>query len=393
MSSIRLAFDAILEKKGRSFLTMLGIIIGVAAVLILVGVVSGYNADITAYYEKLGVNKVTIELTYYDRTNTTDLTADLTDFVVTDLADTTVGITPESKSTGTLKYMANKNSTAKVYFGSEQWSACNNYILDRGRDLMAGDIERRERVCVIGSYVAESLFGYINPIGQTITFGGEPFVVVGTFYQKDGTAEESMDDMIVIPYSHMRALKKTAMPTEFTVKVNTSEEMETVMAELEYFFSENVNSNTIGYTLENGNDAMAASNEETASLTLVLAGVAAIALLVGGIGIMNIMLVTVTERTREIGIKKAIGAQRSVIVTQFLVESSVLSAAGGVIGIAIGYAGSLIIGKLLYDLILVPNALVTAGAAIFSVIIGVVFGIYPAIKASGLQPVDALRAD
>ena len=145
--------------------------------------------------------------------------------------------------------------------------------------------------------------------------------------------------------------------------------------------------------MENGNDAMQAAEDETASLQVVLGGVAAIALLVGGIGIMNIMLVTVTERTREIGIKKAIGAQRGVIITQFLVESTVLSGCGGVIGILVGYLGSLIAGKLIYDLILLPAFWMALAAFAFSLAIGVGFGLYPAVKASGLQPVDALRAD
>lgn len=393
MNSIQLAFHAILQKKGRSFLTMLGIIIGIAAVLILVSMVSGYNADITAYYEKLGVNKITVELSYYDRTNTVDITDDLIRFCAKNLADEVIGITPETTDSATLKYMANKNTTAKVYFGNEQWSACNNYVLNKGRDLLLSDTEKRNKVCVIGSYVAETLFGYIDPIGETITYNGSPFLVVGVFYQKDGTAEDSMDDIILIPYTHNRSLKGTSNVTKFTVKVNNADLMDTVMAELEYFLSETLNTNTSSYTLENGNDAMSASTEETASLSVVLGGVAGIALLVGGIGIMNIMLVTVTERTREIGIKKAVGAPRSVIVTQFLVESSVLSAAGGLIGIIIGYAGSLVLGKIIYDLIIVPGTAITIGAAVFSIVIGVVFGLYPAIKASGLQPVDALRAD
>ncbi len=393
MNSIQLAFGAIREKKGRSFLTMLGIIIGVAAVLILVALVSGYNADITAYYEKLGVNKITLNLTYHDRTNTVDITDDLIAFVGKTLAEDTLGITPESVSGGTLKYSASKNTTAAVYFGNEQWSVCNNYVLNRGRDLLSADAPKRNRVCVLGSYTAESLFGYINPVGKTVTFGGEPFTVAGVYYTKDGNSEGSMDDMILFPYTHIRALKSTASVTEFSVKVVNAEKMESVMAELEYFLDETLNTNTTSYTLKNGNDAMTESDEETASISIVLGGIACIALLVGGIGIMNIMLVTVTERTREIGIKKAIGAQRSVIVSQFLVESSVLSATGGLIGIAIGYVGSLVLGKIIYDLILFPDITVTAGAAVFSVIIGITFGLYPAIKASGLQPVDALRSD
>lgn len=393
MNSARMALDAIREKKGRSFLTMLGIIIGVAAVLILVAVVQGYNSDITAYYEKLGVNKVTVTITQYDRTNTTDLTDTLTEFVQLDLSGAATGITPDLKTSGTIKHGGTSITTSTVYLGSEQFSVCNNYTIDQGRDLLQNDIERRSRVCVIGAYVAQTLFQYADPVGQTIYFNSEPFEVVGVYYAKDGTAEESMDDMIVLPYSMNRALLGSAVITSYTVKVDTSNQMDLVMAELEAFLEETVNSNTGTYTLEDGNAALSESEDETASITLVLVGVAAIALLVGGIGIMNIMLVTVSERTREIGIKKSIGAQRSVIVTQFLVESSVLSAAGGLIGIAIGFAVSLILGKALYGLILLPSAFVTLGSFGFSILIGVGFGLYPAIKASGLQPVDALRSD
>lgn len=202
-----------------------------------------------------------------------------------------------------------------------------------------------------------------------------------------------MDDMAVIPYSLDRAILGTAQLTRFAVKVDQSDHMDTVMAKLERFLGETIDASVGEYELENGNSAMSESTEEMTSMSVVLGGIAGIALLVGGIGIMNIMLVTVTERTREIGIKKSIGAPRREIVGQFLVEAAILSALGGLIGIALGYLLSLILGKAMYDLILYPDALVTAGAFAFSVAIGIVFGIYPAAKASGLQPVDALRAD
>ena len=202
-----------------------------------------------------------------------------------------------------------------------------------------------------------------------------------------------MDDAIVGPYTLNRSILSTAIVTDFTIKVETSDDMEEAMSRIEGWLSENLDSNTSEYSVENGNDEMNASEDETTSLSLILAGVACISLLVGGIGIMNIMLVTVTERTREIGIKKAIGAQRRVIVTQFLVEAAVLSGLGGLIGIAIGYGGSLLIGKAMYDLILVPETMYVVASAIFSIVIGIAFGLYPAVKASGLQPVDALRAD
>ena len=215
-------------------------------------------------------------------------------------------------------------------------------------------------MCVLGSYVADSLFQYADPIGETVYFGGEPFTVVGIYYQKDGGEEGSMDDMAVIPYSLDRAILGTAQLTRFSVKVDQSDHMDTVMAKLERFLGETIDTSVGEYELENGNSAMSESTEEMTSMSVVLGGIAGIALLVGGIGIMNIMLVTVTERTREIGIKKSIGAPRREIVGQFLVEAAILSALGGLIGIALGYLLSLILGKAMYDLILYPDALVTA---------------------------------
>ena len=393
MDSVKMAFESIRDKKIRSLLTMLGIIIGVGAVLILVSVVQGYNADLTAYYEKQGVNKVNVTLLNFDRTNTTDQSSEFMDWVNESLSAYITGVTPSASTSGTLRFESNINDTAVIYFGNEQWSACNNYTLDEGRDLMELDMAERSRVCVIGSYLADTLFGFQDPIGQTLSVNGTPLTVVGVFYQKDGGVEESMDDAVVVPYTLNRQMLGTDTVSEFTVKVASSTDMTTVMNQVESWCAENVDTNTGEYTVENGNDAMEAAEDETASLQVVLGGVAAIALLVGGIGIMNIMLVTVTERTREIGIKKAIGAQRQVIITQFLVESTVLSGCGGMIGILIGYLGSLIAGKLIYDLILLPAFWMAAAAFLFSLAIGVGFGLYPAVKASGLQPVDALRAD
>ena len=393
MDSVMMALESIRDKKIRSFLTMLGIIIGVGAVLILVSVVKGYNADLTAFYEKQGVNKVNVSLSNFDRTNTTDQSGEFMKWVGDALTDYITGVTPSFVTRGTLKYYSNTNSTAKVYFGNEQWSVCNNYILDEGRDLLSMDVENKSLACVIGSYVADALFGFRDPIGETLMYDGTPLTVVGVFYPKDGSAEESMDDMIVVPYTLNRQILSSDTVTQFSIKVASSVNMTAVMNSVEDWMLENVDTNTSEYTVENGNDAMQAAEDETASLQVVLGGVAGIALLVGGIGIMNIMLVTVTERTREIGIKKAIGAQRSVIVSQFLVESTVLSGIGGIIGIIIGYAGSLLLGKAIYDMILFPDTWMTIASFLFSLAIGVGFGMYPAIKASGLQPVDALRAD
>ena len=393
MNSLLMALDSIREKKGRSFLTMLGIIIGVTAVLVLVALVSGYNADITAYYEKLGVNKVTVNFTWYDSTRAPDVNTLLYDYGNSTLSDMVDGVSPSLSATMTAKYRNTTTSDTKIYFGGDQWSTCNNYTLNLGRDILDYDLENRSRVCVIGSYVADTLFQYASPIGETIYLNAEPFTVVGVYYQKDGSAEDSMDNAITVPYTLVRALQNTDLITAYTVKVNKSDNMTAVINKLETYLAANVDSAIGTYKLENGNSAMTESNDEMTSMSVVLGGIAGIALLVGGIGIMNIMLVTVTERTREIGIKKSIGAPRREIVSQFLVEAAILSGCGGLLGIGLGFGLSAIFGKAMYDLILFPSTLITVGAFAFSVIIGIVFGIYPAVKASNLQPVDALRAD
>jgi len=393
MNSLRMALDSITEKKGRSFLTMLGIIIGVTAVLVLVAMVTGYNSDMTAYYEKLGVNRVTVELTWYDSSRTTNMMEEIYDYGNGELAGMVEGVTADLSVSLPIQYNGVVVDSSTTYLGSDQYAACSNYTLESGRDILLQDIENRNMVCVLGSYVAESLFQYADPIGKTVTIGGYPFLVVGTYYQKDGGAEGSMDDMAAVPYTVNRALLKSDQVNSVIVKVDTAKNMDAVMDCLERWLGETVDDSLGEYTLEDGNSAMAESNDEMTSLSVVLGGIASIALLVGGIGIMNIMLVTVTERTREIGIKKSIGAPRREIIGQFLLEAGILSSLGGLIGIALGFGLSLVLGKAMYGLIVLPSLGISLGAFAFSLVIGVVFGIYPAVKASNLQPVDALRAD
>ena len=279
MNALRMALDSIREKKGRSFLTMLGIIIGVTAVLVLVALVSGYNADITAYYEKLGVNKVNVTVNWYDTSRSVDVIDALYDYGNGELGDMVLGVSPDLSTSLPMKYRTTTLDSGTLYLGSDQFSVCGNYTLKEGRDISAFDVDRRSRVCVLGSYVADSLFQYADPIGETVYFGGEPFTVVGIYYQKDGGEEGSMDDMAVIPYSLDRAILGTAQLTHFSVKVDQSDHMDTVMAKLERFLGETIDTSVGEYELENGNSAMSESTEEMTSMSVVLGGIAGIALL------------------------------------------------------------------------------------------------------------------
>lgn len=394
MTAIMMALDSIFEKKGRSFLTMLGIIIGVTAVLVLVALVEGYNADMTAYYEKLGVNKVEITVDFYDTTRASDYTTALTAYCDSDLSEMVTGVSPLASTRNvSVSYGDFLVSGTTMYFGNEDYAVCANYSLEQGRELHHLDMENRSNVVVLGSYISDNLFPYINPVGQTILMNGSPYLVIGTYWQKDGGTEGSMDDVVTVPYTLSRSLLGSNYPTEYVVKIGTSTQMDLAMTYVEYWFSTEVSASVAEVTVENGNASMSASQDEMTSMSVVLGGVAGIALLVGGIGIMNIMLVTVSERTREIGIKKAIGAPDSDIITQFLVEAGILSALGGLIGVFLGFALSAILGKIMYDLIVFPSTFVTIGALSFSVAIGMIFGLYPAAKAAALQPVDALRVD
>ncbi len=394
LQSFKMAVATIRINKVRSFLTMLGIIIGVTSVIGLVSVMQGYNADITQYYEKMGVNKISVSLTMYNFSDSVKMYDKLYEYVNKDLSGLASGVSPAMKTSGTIQYGSGTiEDTSTVYLGNEQFSLCNNYDLKEGRDISYMDVQSANHVCVIGSYIVQELFGYKNPIGETIYFNSLPLKVVGVYYQKDGTTESSMDDAIVMPYTLNKEVLGTVAVSAYTVKSVDATSMTALYTKLNAFLDAKIDDTMGKFKLTNENTEMEASDDETASLSLVLGAVASIALLVGGIGIMNIMLVTVTERTREIGIRKAIGATRKAIITQFLIESGMLSALGGIIGIIFGFIITLIVGKAMYDMILLPMAWITCASFAFSIAIGIGFGLYPAIKASGLQPVVALRAD
>ena len=411
LQAFKMAFKSIACKKTRSFLTMLGIIIGVASVVIMVSVVQGQNQKNLEYFEKMGNNKISVDAYYFyggDGGNT--VFQDLYDYCL-GMQNLVVGVTPNINlyDEMIIKYGAKTLSThnhenwedmIQVVLGSDQYGACNNYTLASGRELSYLDIQDTNNVCVLGGGLKETLFNFVDPVGKTITINGQPFLVVGWYERKDLENWPELDNMLLLPYTFNRTLNKNSDITSFVVKARSASATVEAMTRLDAFLSSMFPKDATGmplrgdYNIRSDNASADSIQQQSNMQAMVLGGIAAISLLVGGIGIMNIMLVTVTERTREIGIRKAIGAERRSIITQFLIEAAVICGIGGLLGIGLGYIGTLIAGRFLLDgTLLLPSTPIALGAFLFSVVLGVLFGMYPAIKASGLQPVEALRAE
>ena len=413
LQAFKMAWKSIAGKKGRSALTILSIFIGIAAVMTIVSVMEGMKEEMMKQLNAMGSNRLTVYMYswMYDADGNDishDYFPDLYDYCQS-MKETVVGVTPNGQANATVVY-GTKNSAnmetkydeqwnlisgpPTIYFGSDQYSACSNLTLAKGRDLAYLDMQSYNQVCVIGAEAAKIFFGTVDPVGKEVKINGNKFTVVGVYAPRGEEGENSinqMDNIFVIPYTMTRLLGGSV--DQYTVKVRSSEDMTEVTSRLGGFLKGLIPQGTGGYDVYNEGQWQQYQNETMNTISMVLGGIAAISLLVGGIGIMNIMLVTVTERTREIGIRRAIGAQRASIVTQFLIEAGMLCGMGGVVGIAVGTVGSVVVSRLMYQMTVYPPVWVGLAAFALSVALGVLFGSYPAIKASKLQPVEALRAE
>ena len=413
LQAFKMAWKSIAGKKGRSALTILSIFIGIAAVMTIVSVMEGMKEEMMKQLNAMGSNRLTVYMYswMYDADGndiSPDYFPDLYDYCQS-MKETVVGVTPNRQANATVVY-GTKNSAnmetkydeqwnlisgpPTIYFGSDQYSACSNLTLAKGRDRAYLDMQNYNQVCVIGAEAAKIFFGTVDPVGKEVKINGNKFTVVGVYAPRGEEGENSinqMDNIFVIPYTMTRLLGGSV--DQYTVKVRSSEDMTEVTSRLGGFLKGLIPQGTGGYDVYNEGQWQQYQNETMNTISMVLGGIAAISLLVGGIGIMNIMLVTVTERTREIGIRRAIGAQRASIVTQFLIEAGMLCGMGGVVGIAVGTVGSVVVSRLMYQMTVYPPVWVGLAAFALSVALGVLFGSYPAIKASKLQPVEALRAE
>ena len=403
---IKEAMNSITSNKVRSFLTMLGIFIGVGAVIAMMSVGEGAQNSITDSLSSLGTQ--TLYLSPGNFTENVRNAQDLTNADVDAISRLeSVNIAaPVVSSTSTLSQSNGKTVNATVTGVVPGYRIVGNYEMLMGSFITQENIDNKEMVVVIGTEINESLFGAKNnnSIGETVRIMGQPYRVIGILGEKgSSTIGVSQDRNVFIPLSTaqsrlMTRQKNSVSQVAILVKSDhtidsAQKEIEALMQERHGIFEGNPND----FTIMNVQEILDAVGSIMSTFTLFLGGVAAISLLVGGIGIMNIMLVTVSERTREIGLRKALGAKKGDILAQFLVESSVLSLVGGLLGIGFGLLLAFGIARIAAatgtDLHVSVNPVIIIGATLFSIGVGLFFGVYPANKASNLEPVIALRSE
>lgn len=382
-----MAVSSILSNKLRSILTMLGIIIGITAVIALVSLMSGLTSEVTSAFEDMGIESINVSIT--SRSETKKLPVEDMQELVEENSDIIEAQSPTVSMPAMIK-----NGSDTI---NSQATGVNEYYLGMkgldiayGRELTYIDVERRQKVCVIGTYIAQEVFGG-DALGQTIQITGTPYEVVGIIEEQDDSTETSSDNCVYVPYTLALHTTRTNTISSYVVYAKTQDTVEEAVDLIEALCDEDIGDDDY-YTVTSMKSQAESMTEILDKMKLMLIAIAGISLVVAGIGIMNIMLVSVTERTREIGIRKALGAKQRDILSQFVIEAGMLSCIGGIIGIIIGSTIAIVAGKLLGMTVWPTPASIIVSFTI-SAMIGIFFGFMPARKAARLNPIDALRYD
>lgn len=389
IQAYKMAIKSILANKVRSLLTMLGVIIGVAAVIAAVAFAQGSTKSITDQLQGMGTNLIQISIT--GRGSNRNVTYEELQTFADENSEDIALLAPQVSGSMTVKN-GTKSKSVNIIGTTEEYALIKNTGVQSGRYILSFDSDYRQKVAVIGTAVSKEIFDGVDPVGMTMQINGTAFKVVGVLQEKAGGQEQSEDDQVIIPVTVAQRLMRSAAIRNFTVQAATPDTVSAAMEKLNEYLVK-IYKTSSSFRVLNQAEMLSTLNGVTGTLMVVLGGIATISLVVGGIGIMNIMLVSVTERTREIGIRKAIGAKRKNILVQFLIEALMVTGIGGLIGVGIGIA---IIKFILGGMNIVPEVYsitwITVSFGV-SLVVGIIFGIFPAYKAANLNPIEALRTE
>lgn len=373
------------NNKLRSALTMLGLVIGIASVIILVGIGNGTSNQVTSQVQSLGTNVLTLNI------NSSDTSLEYSQLDDLLKIDNIESVAPYKSVSSTVTRGDTTSQRASIIATTQEYMNTTNLTISKGRLLSVIDLENNSKVCLLGNDIASTLFSLSNPIGQTIKINGDNYTVIGVITAVGSSMGSNIDDMIIIPFTTAKYLGSDTSINSLYIKVQDENKIEKTTSLIENYITQTLGITTDYFSVSSQDSMLDTMESVNDTLSLLLAGIASISLIVGGIGVMNVMLVSVTERTKEIGIRKALGTKRSDILVQFLIEALVLCICGGIIGVISGILIGTVLGKMGYTF--TPNTSIIILAFSSSALIGIIFGIFPARKAAKLNPIDALHTD